>query len=262
MDSAFRYQPSEGCRTTAASNGKTGAHQFASLSADGKLLAYSSAGYGRQRAWIKNLESGTETPATSGTADQSMVHLSADGSLFVYTTSSRDGAGLVVPVRGGTVDQFCTSCYPYDLSPDNKVVLYHKGTFQRGNAIRAFGLVSRRDSLFMQSSKYALFQFKFSPDGRWVTFEAVHDARSQLYVAAVRNTGLPIPENEWISVTGDQGWADKPDWSPDGNLIYFISNRDGFFCLWAQRLPPIPSNQSAHLCPSLTSTAAVYLWRI
>jgi len=27
-------------------------------------------------------------------------------------------------------------------------------------------------------------------------------------------------------------------WSPDGNLLYFISERDGFVCLWAQRLDP------------------------
>jgi len=28
------------------------------------------------------------------------------------------------------------------------------------------------------------------------------------------------------------------NWSPDGNLLYFLSDRDGFRCLWAQRLDP------------------------
>jgi len=36
------------------------------------------------------------------------------------------------------------------------------------------------------------------------------------------------------SLTGDEGWAGKPRWSLDGNFIYFLSNRDGFFCLWAK----------------------------
>jgi len=31
-------------------------------------------------------------------------------------------------------------------------------------------LVSRRDSLFMQSAKYGVFQHKFSPDGRWLAY--------------------------------------------------------------------------------------------
>jgi len=212
-----------------------GTHQFASLSEDGKLLAYSSTAYGRQRVWMKNLESGAERPVTGSAATQGVVQLSPDGSLLAYTTSLGNGStGFIVPVRGGTTDQFCSNCgTTYDLSPDNKVVLYRKE-----RAIRAFNLVSRRDSLFMHSAKYGVFQHKFSPDGRWLTFEAVHDSCSQLYIAAVRDSGLPAPENEWIPVTGDKGWADKPRWSPDGNLIYFISNQDGFFCLWAQRVNP------------------------
>ncbi len=209
-----------------------GPHYFPSLSTDGKLLAYSSVRYGHPRALIKNFESGTTTPVASGAASQRVSQLSSDGSLLVYTTGSENGAGFVVPVRGGAADQFCTNCATtYDLSPDNKVVLYRKG-----NDIRAFNLGSRRDSLFMQSTKYHIYQHKFSPDGRWVTFEALNGNRSQLFVAALEDETDPTPENEWIPVTDDEGWADKPRWSPDGNLIYFISNRDGFFCLWAQRV--------------------------
>jgi Tol biopolymer transport system component len=31
---------------------------------------------------------------------------------------------------------------------------------------------------------------------------------------------------------------DKPQLSPDGNTMYFTSNRDGFICVWALRLDP------------------------
>ncbi|MBL8290592.1 MAG: PD40 domain-containing protein, partial [Bryobacterales bacterium] len=30
----------------------------------------------------------------------------------------------------------------------------------------------------------------------------------------------------------------NPAWSPDGNLLYFLSERDAFRCIWAQRLEP------------------------
>ena len=29
-----------------------------------------------------------------------------------------------------------------------------------------------------------------------------------------------------------------PIWSPDGNLLYFLSERDGFRCIWGQKLDP------------------------
>ena len=60
-------------------------------------------------------------------------------SLYISLVT-RTGRVFVVPVRGGMADQFCTDCAAlYDFSPDNKVVLYRKGT-----VIRAFDLWSRR----------------------------------------------------------------------------------------------------------------------
>ncbi len=44
-----------------------------------------------------------------------------------------------------------------------------------------------------------------------------------------------IPESEWIPLT-EGVWDDKPRWSPDGNLLYFLSERDGFRRIWAQHL--------------------------
>ncbi len=38
--------------------------------------------------------------------------------------------------------------------------------------------------------------------------------------------------------------ADLIRWSPDDNTLYFISSRDSFRCVWAQRMNP-KSKQSA-----------------
>ena len=46
-----------------------------------------------------------------------------------------------------------------------------------------------------------------------------------------------LPEaHEWVGVTSGEHWDDKPRWSTDGTLMYFTSLRDGFQCLWGQRL--------------------------
>jgi dipeptidyl aminopeptidase/acylaminoacyl peptidase len=81
---------------------------------------------------------------------------------------------------------------------------------------------------------YVLWNPRFSPDDHWVLFSATMLGRARIFVAPFRNAGL-VPEREWIAIT-DSAWDDKPRWSPDGNILYFISQRDGFRCIWAQRL--------------------------
>ena len=55
-----------------------------------------------------------------------------------------------------------------------------------------------------------------------------------LYVAAVRDKVVPTPE--WVAVAEDKNRLASPRWSPDGNLLYYISTRDGNSCVWAQRI--------------------------
>ena len=45
------------------------------------------------------------------------------------------------------------------------------------------------------------------------------------------------PES-WIAVTDGNEMDREVKWSPDGGLLYFLSERDGFRCIWGQRLDP------------------------
>jgi len=79
---------------------------------------------------------------------------------------------------------------------------------------------------------YSLFQGHYSPDGRWIVFEAVRRQpethESIIYVVSA--AGGP-----WIRVTDGKQWDDKPRWSPDGKTIYFLSDHKGYFNVWGRR---------------------------
>jgi len=60
----------------------------------------------------------------------------------------------------------------------------------------------------------------------------------QIMIAPVRH-GSPAKEAEWIAVTDGRSYDDKPQFSSDGKTIYFTSTRDGYLCIWAQRLDPV-----------------------
>jgi Tol biopolymer transport system component len=216
-----------------------GPHAYASLSADGNVLTYTRTRAGNQDIWVKNLETRREIALATAEGNEFRPELARDGSRVVYVLGQYGldtMKGYVVSAKGGPADQFCEQCgCTWGFSLDNRLVLY--GRYADRSAIHAFDLVARRDRVILRGSHSSLFQAYFSPDDQWLVFEAVDGNRSRLFISPIRHDSA-APEAAWIPIGETDGWADKPRWSPDGNLVYFVSHRNGFRCIWAQRLSP------------------------
>jgi len=160
--------------------------------------------------------------------------ISRDGTLLAYTTRGRIhifGFGqwpprMILETKGGMV---------WDWSADNKRLLK---MYPQPN-IYVHDVSSGRESLLLNKPGYELFQAKFSPDGRAVALVACGSQRPgmdcRLFLVPLKSDGTPEADN-WIGIDHPSHWDDKPRWSPDATLLYFVSDRDGHFCLWAQRL--------------------------
>jgi hypothetical protein len=76
-----------------------------------------------------------------------------------------------------------------------------------------------------------------SPDDQWIAFVADDTANpTRIYIAPFRK-GAASEFRQWVPVTEGKSWDDKPRWLDDSSLVYY-SNRDGFGCLWEQKLTP------------------------
>jgi hypothetical protein len=85
---------------------------------------------------------------------------------------------------------------------------------------------------FAKSSR-ALYQAHPSRDGNW---GVMMRSGMGMWVARLRDGKMP-PESEWTPIPIEKS-SDLYRWSPDGNTIYYISNRDKFRCIWGRRLNP------------------------
>jgi hypothetical protein len=90
-----------------------------------------------------------------------------------------------------------------------------------------------------ERSDHILYRGRFSPDAQWVAFDAALDKslNKRVFISQIRD-GHGTSEANWIAVTDGLQVDAYVAWSPDGNLLYFLSERDGFRCIWAQRLTP------------------------
>ena len=81
--------------------------------------------------------------------------------------------------------------------------------------------------------EYDLFYSCFSPDDRWIAFNAVKGNLSTIFV-------VPLAGGAWTRITEEKGWNDKPNWSRDGRILYFVSDRiTGYLNVWGIHFDPI-----------------------
>src|SRR5262249_8449899 len=80
---------------------------------------------------------------------------------------------------------------------------------------------------------------RFSPNEHWVALCAGApdgDAREILIVPNAPDRKLR--DDEWISFREEETSDRAPYWSPDGRRLFFISDRDGFRCIWVRDIDP------------------------
>ena len=214
---------------------KTAALDYSpALSADGKKLVFTSNRSGHLDIWMRDLETGSDVAVTSTPAGKFLPKISPDGSQVVYGEGT--SAYLASPSRGG-VEKLCDGCAGLlDWSADGRYLIFIERGGVGGTGV--FEIATKRTSLLLSQSKYRIAHAGLSPDVQWIAFIVRGNIVDRgVMISPLRNMQA-APENEWITASNVQTWHDKVKWSPNGNLLYFTSDRDGFRCIWALRLDP------------------------
>jgi len=101
--------------------------------------------------------------------------------------------------------------------------------------INLLNLASHQQSPLVKHREFHVLYGRFSPDNRWISFTArVRPDLGRITVAPI-DGARPVPESAWITIA-DATADDYANWSPDGKTPYFTSSRDGYGCLWGQRI--------------------------
>jgi Tol biopolymer transport system component len=210
-----------------------------SLSADGRRLAYVSRELEGFSLRSRDMSSGAEK-VLMRQADEMRARISPDGATVAYNTTVNDDTETAIylaPSSGGESRKFCNTCgLIYDWTLDGKSII-----FRSGNPMK-FSLVdvsTGQQRLVLAHPKYHIHAVVFSPDGRWFAFHYAPDPGNPraIYLVPMRD-GQAASESEWIAVMDRPGIQTRPWWSPDGNVIYFLSTAGGKMEIWAQRLQP------------------------
>ncbi len=203
-----------------------------SATQDGRLLLYTVQLDGGRGLWLRNLQAGSTRELRSGPEDISGGSLSRDGRQVAYR-NDEERTLYRIPAAGGPPERVCTPCgYPNDWTPDGTALVFYGGA-----RVRRVDLSAKEPHVLLADDQgRILADARFSPDGRWLAFHRINTpgAQRQLFVAPYRPDATLAP-TEWIEVTPAGRNDFKADWAPDGSVIYFGSEHEGFWCVYARR---------------------------
>ncbi|GAB4151902.1 MAG: S41 family peptidase [Planctomycetota bacterium] len=208
------------------------------LSPDGTQVAFDYDG----DIWIAPTQGGEAKRLTLHLAFERRPYFSPDGKWLVYSAAYYGNYDLfVIPVTGGAPRRLTfapSSEIPSGFSPDGKMVYFYsfrdnvydifRIPFEGGTSTRI--VASTRDYLMGASvspdgSKIA-FNYR-SSYSEWNRRKFVSPNTSDIYLGD--NT---CPSGNYVQLTKNWNQDFLPLWSPDGEFIYFVSDRDGSYNLY------------------------------
>jgi len=198
-----------------------------SVSLDGARVAFQSRRSGKREVWLFDVASGHQRPLIEVPHGRPVVNV--DGTRLVTGRNP----WRILSSEGIVEQQLKGEGSIWDWSPDESLMLFNR-LEGRHRAIILLDFDSGEKTRVVSHPEQSFFQGQFSPDMQWIAWMT---GSGEMWLAPFQGAQA-IPQSEWVRVPTQGAFADKPRWSPNGDLLYHTSDRDGFVCIYAQPLDP------------------------
>jgi eukaryotic-like serine/threonine-protein kinase len=206
------------------------------ISPNGRWLVFAR-GYGDNRnlySW--DTVTGSERLMVSRGTSKGAPITNDSGTTVAYEASEGGATGVFLAGLDGIPHRLCSECRnPTGWGPDGNSLLYANSAISEVRMIQTSGAEARtilsvrggsvRDAVWSAKSNFVVFTVSGA------------DAPGQVFAARFP-PGATRPDNHWLEITGKSEFSRKPVWSGDGKTIFYLSLRDGFWCIWGQRFDP------------------------
>ncbi|MBC7931069.1 MAG: serine/threonine-protein kinase, partial [Rubrivivax sp.] len=215
---------------------QAGTEFFPSLSPDGKSFVYASNQSGNYDLFSQRVGGKNPTNLTKDCdADDGQPAFSPDGERIAFR-SEREPKGIyVMEATGENVRRVSDSGFHPSWSPDGKEIVFSTVGQDlpavRNNKPSALWIVSVETGAKRLLTEADAMQPAWSPHGARIAFWFMPPSVGRSDIATIdRAGGAPV------IVTKDASTNFNPVWSPDGQFLYFASDRSGNMNFWRVRV--------------------------
>ena len=195
------------------------------LSPDGTRLVLSIFDPAKQTRdlWVQDLKRGVRTRFTFGPNEDLGASWSPDGQRLIFSSVRTDVLDLFSQAADGSgseelVFESTDNKYPGSWSNDGQFLLFHTGNARSrtGNDVWVLPMGQAQKPRVFLGGAFNETAGRFSPDGRWVSYQSAESGRAEVYVVP-----YPGPGGKW-QVSADGGGSAR--WNPNGRELLYLSN--------------------------------------
>ncbi|MGE0460564.1 MAG: protein kinase [Vicinamibacterales bacterium] len=210
---------------------QAGLESFPSLAPDGRTIVYASAASGNWDIHLQRVEgSNTINLTLDSPADDTQPAFSPDGTRIAFRSERGGGGIFVMGATGEAVRRLSDVGYNPSWSPDGRFIVCAQETIEqpasRYSNMSALWVIDVSTGERRELTAGDAVQPSWSPHGQRIAYWAA-DASGQRDLWT-----MPAEGGAPVALTSDRFVDWSPHWSPDGQYVYFSSDRGGSMNLW------------------------------
>ncbi len=198
----------------------------------GRFIVYARGRTARRMIMFHDIARGEDTIAVNiGTPVQAPI-IDQAGKWIAYQQTETDGSSAIYAgLRGGEMKRMCQNCTePAGWFEGDHAFFYRDG---RHSSIALLDPRTGARQILLQKPDASLNDVSWSSANGFAVFvESIGD-RKKMYAVRLR-PGSGQPVGSWLPIADEQGTPLHPRWSGDGKTIFYVSNLDGFSCIYGR----------------------------
>ena len=235
---------------------QAGPEYFPTLSPDGKSFVYAGYAAGNWDIYLQRV--GGKNPINltkDSAADDTQPAFSPDGETIAFRSEREGGGTFLMGATGESVKRLTNFGYNPAWSPDGKeIACADEGVLNPaflGNPKSRIWIVNVATGEKRPLTGVDVRQPNWSPHGYRIAYEGRRNsAQRDIWT-------IPVSGGEPVEVTNDAALDSSPLWSPQGDELYFVSDRGGSMNLW--RVPIEEQTGKVLGPPEAVTTPSTYI---
>ena len=208
-----------------------------SMSHNGRWLIFARGYWDDRQIRVEDTTTGMERTLPFKEPSKYAPIIDDAGTTVAYEAAEKGVHGIWVATLGGMHRLLCSDCRnPTGWIGDGKTILYGNSAFTE---VRVQDVATGKPRIILSVPGGTVQDAEWSPESRFILFTVLRPGSNGQVFAARFSPGGNAADSHWVEITGATDWSRKPRWSGDGKTIYYLSNRDGNWCVWGQHFDPV-----------------------